>query len=625
MNNKSSFLILNISDNKIIFHAANNWGQFKLPGDYKELYLYIELINTIKTVKQTKDTKCLFAFAFNDKYLSGNFNVTVFMNADGNITILLSKNENPSLHSQIKEMRDSFTASIGHELKTPLTSILSMIELMKLTELTPKQNDYLKFLDTSSLQLTSIINDILDFNKLETNNIQLEHKQTNLRRCIDDAVTIVAADFALIPLEYIVSIPSGIPIDVYGDQSKIIQILINLIKNSAKFSPNNGKILINLNIENISEKKKKYIIDVIDYGIGISPEDFNKLFVPYTQLNKDESRRRYGGTGLGLVISKKLCNLMGGDILVESEVGKGTKMSFSLILDVINGRLHSLSVSNEMINLMKDKNILIVDDTEVHRITLMQMATNWGANCLTCCSGSEALALLEMRTHQKSTSRGSPSLSAAKLIGFNLAIVDYCMPNMNGRDLAIEIKKRGFDFPIVILSSLADNVTGPFHLSFKPINKLSLEDIIKSIFSPTSNTKTMINNKINDKILIVDDCEGIRFGISESLRYLGYVNIDNATNGDDAINYVNKSIQENTHYKYIFMDIIMPVKGGVECVLEINKLYKDFMSKRPYIIALTATSLTDEHKYMLPDNGAMNAFMAKPLSIEKLKNIMILK
>jgi signal transduction histidine kinase len=214
MNNKSSFLILNISDNKIIFHAANNWGQFKLPGDYKELYLYIELINTIKTVKQTKDTKCLFAFAFNDKYLTGNFNVTVFMNADGNITTLLSKNENPSLHSQIKEMRDSFTASIGHELKTPLTSILSMIELMKLTELTPKQNDYLKFLDTSSLQLTSIINDILDFNKLETNNIQLEHKQTNLRRCIDDAVTIVAADFALIPLEYIVSIPSGIPIDV---------------------------------------------------------------------------------------------------------------------------------------------------------------------------------------------------------------------------------------------------------------------------------------------------------------------------------------------------------------------------------------------------------------------------
>jgi CheY-like chemotaxis protein len=530
--------------------------------------------------------------------------------------------------SQIKEMRDSFTASIGHELRTPLTSILSMIELLKFTEMTSKQKDYIKFLDTSSLQLTSIINDILDYNKLETNNVKLDCSQINIQHCIDSAITIVAADFASVPLEYIVSISPGIPMDVIGDQSKIIQILINLIKNSAKFSPNNGKITVAVNIQDITATKKLYIVDVIDVGVGISPADLDKLFVPYMQLNKDESRRRYGGTGLGLIISKKLCNLMGGNISVKSDVGKGTTMTFTMKLDIATLQHRNLSVSNEIVALMRDKNVLIVDDTEAHRISLMQLVNNWGSNGTTCCSGTEALALLEMRTNPRTSSRGSPAFgsSSVKTIGFQLAILDYCMPGMNGRDLAIEIRRRGFEFPMIILSSLSDHISGPFHLTFKPINKSSIEDIVKSIMSPTMTSTSIVDPvKLYDKILIVDDYESIRYSISESLNHLGYVNIDESINGADALSYIKKSIDVDEHYKYIFMDIIMPVKGGVETVLEINKLYNGRMHKRPYIIALTASISINEAKYKLPENGSMNAYMAKPMTIERLKNIMIIK
>jgi signal transduction histidine kinase/DNA-binding response OmpR family regulator len=657
-NNNDPYLIIKIAKQKISkedigyfeLYKIFNWGQLKLSSQsntinilYPDLFKYNNIIAAIIELVNNKNTGFIKDVKLNDSHISKIVNVSItsfthslhyFVLISTSKSEMIEFNGKFLLPAQILDMRNNFTSSVGHELRTPLTSISSMIELLELTKTDAKQSDYISFLKTSCSQLISIVNDIMDYSKLEDNKVRLDNNPTNLRKCIESAFSIVAADFSNISIEYISNIQDSCPLDVLGDDVKIIQILINLVKNSVKFSPDNSKVIVKL--RSVGESihgdlaRHKFLFEVIDEGIGISKEDIGKLFVPYSQLNQEYARKKHGGTGLGLIISKKICNLMGGTITVESEVGKGTTFSFSLILEINKSPIVSIHNNTEFISLIRGKNILVVDDTEAHRITLGQIIHSWGATCTMCSTPREALAMVEIGV-------------------YHLGILDYSMPpNMNGRELALEIKKRSHSFPLIVLSSLNENIEGPFNLLFKPIRKDRLEDTIKTIFTPimssmspsfTIGQQTMrsitpvpatprnrTNSRSNsgqlnksDRILVVDDYEAIKYGIIESLHYIGYTNVDSTDNGKDALRMVIKAKNEKDDYKFIFMDIVMPIMDGVTAVIEINKVYQ---SARPMIIALTANASSgDEQKYLLVENGRFDKYMSKPTTIKKIAEI----
>lgn len=653
-NNQDSYIILRINrpnPTKNDIPLADiikifNWGQLNTVGRlgniYKDFLKYTQIIDCIVDTANTNKNSYIKDYKLNDNYINTLANISfLLIYKENTIQIMISTSRSEKIEfagkyilpAELLEMRNNFTASVGHELRTPLTSIMSIVELMEKTNTNAKQTEYINFLKGSSTQLLSIINDIMDYSKLEDNRLRLESSAINLRKCIETSFSIVAADFTNVHIDYITQIDNSCPVEVFGDEVKINQILINLIKNAVKFSPDGSKITVHLYMRNDSGHKEtvrnKFIFEVIDQGIGISPADIEKLFVPYSQLNQEFARKKHGGTGLGLMISKKLCTLMGGNISVESEPGKGSTFRFSLLLPINESPTVNQPFNTEFSALIKGKNILVVDDREEYRISIGQIILSWGATYSMCATPNEALAMLNSTK-------------------FHLAILDYSMPPyMNGRELALEIKRRGKTFPIIILSSLNENIDGPFTLLFKPVQKTRLEEAIKSIFTPIissmspsftpgseiirsitpalpatpterTNNRPTSRNK-SERILVVDDYEPIRFGIIESLHYIGYSNVDSAENGKEAVKMVEQSVRAGDAYKYIFMDIVMPVMDGINAVRAINILYP---AGRPKIIALTANvSPEDEKKYLLAEYGRFDKYMSKPTSIDKIKKV----
>ena len=641
----------NFSDSEII--KVFNWGQLKTGGIIKNIYpelgKYKEIVDGVVITYNGGYTEEQNV-KIDDNYMKGVLNVASALISPQHVLVTTSKSDLIEFNgmlttpTQMMEMRNSFTASFGHELRTPLTSIINMIDLLTTTtELTSRQRDLVTFMHGSSIQLASLINDIMNYTMLEDGRTKFEHSPLNLQTCIDHAFSIVAADFPMVKINYLSRIEPNCRVDVIGDSLKIRQILINLVKNAVKFSADGSNVTVHLKSAGTSihgEKTRiKYIFDVIDEGIGIAAADIEKLFVPYSQLNREQSRKKYGGTGLGLIISKKLCNLMGGNITVRSEPGKGSTFSFTLVLEAADKPAYQPSNSAECMVLMKGRHVLIVDDIEEHRIRLAQICRSWGANFVSCSTPKEALSMVDMYK-------------------FDLGILDYFMgTNMNGRELSLELRRRGYGFPLIILSSLNEHIDGPFNLLFKPIVKSRLDEIIKTIFSPVITTKSTAGDESgpssptslisprssspgsvlvrpirkastskSEHILVVDDYEAIRYGVVESLHYLGYTNVDSAEDGQKAVKMVERSKADKKDYRFIFMDIVMPVMDGVSAVIEINKLYANatgLSMLRPYIIALTAnTTQEDETKYLRPENGGMNAYLFKPLSIQDIKDIL---
>lgn len=519
--------------------------------------------------------------------------------------------------------KSSFLANISHEVRTPINGIIGMMTLLEDTPLNDEQTSYIDMIKECSFNLMSIINDILDYTKLEAGKMIMDIKCMNLRESIESTNDIILSKIYEKNLDYNYSIDCDVPETILGDSNRIKQVLLNVLSNAVKFT---DKGRINLSISRI--KKSEFPCEtcdnndvflkfsITDTGCGIDPKDTSKLFHSFSQINNCVSTKLHGGTGLGLAISKELVSLMNGHIFLEkSKLGVGS--TFSFILQTKS----CIETDKEKDIILQNTNVLIVDDNIQNRMTLTAMVTKWG-----------------MKAHVFSNSQ--EALFYTKLQKIDIGLIDICMPKIDGYMFAERLlhQSDGKAFPLIALTSLGDKLkkTDLFYsILMKPIKESKLKNMCISILqnvnseiesetvtSPVSTFEIQGLDIINENLrfLIAEDIYINQCVIINFLKKLGYNNIDVVGNGVDCL----AKLTEN-EYDILLLDIRMPGMNGDQVAKEIIDYYDHkyvdnytFKNKqKPYLIAVTAYSLkNDREKYI---SLGFDEYIPKPVNIEELK------
>lgn len=520
------------------------------------------------------------------------------------------------------EAKSSFLANMSHEIRTPLNAITGMCHLALKTELSQKQKDYIDKINTSSKSLLRIINDILDFTKIEAGKLEIESEDF----CLEDVFTHVSnvAGLAAIEkdLELIISADKKIPQILIGDSLRLGQILINLINNAIKFTET-GEVIVSAMLEKDEPDKAVIKFTVLDSGIGMTEEQTAKLFNSFTQADASTTRK-YGGTGLGLVICKRLAELMGGGIEVESTLGRGSTFSFSAVFG--KGSIQQPETKNLPQDLRGMK-VIIIDDNAAAREILFEMLSSLSFDVEMTSSGMDGI--YEIGYWEK---KGKP---------FKLALIDWKMPVLDGIETITKIKNSGsIESPpkIILMTAYgrekvirqAEKV-GIEACLFKPIKQSVLFDTIMNIFAdknkpfPEHESSTHENidlsSVIGTQILLVEDNDFNQQIATELLEQTGF-DVTLAENGKQALDLV---IDETNIFDAVLMDIQMPEMDGYTASKEIRKWeatkLKKARSKQLPIIAMTAHALKDERQRCL--DAGMNDYVTKPVDPDILFSVLL--